>query len=378
MKRFIILVISLFFRSVYGQGDVQDINKLLLNDSSSLRLLFTYPDSSRQVIFSACTYPSGFTQLSDVQKTTTSAFQKLALKYSQKRQEQLWEISRYPELAGILLDNKDKNKKELKLLLKMYSKDAQNASFYFVKHSEALIEMERIRQDFELRRNALIKEFPLNVREAFTLLLNDPEVFSLLLDDMNTTAMLGDFFVSNQKLLNHLADSVYVQTAKENGLEYEDWKKGIGKDTVMQKELKAVSKKYATGEDQADDVYGSSQKQNVTVILNTPPYPYWAGYPHWYSYPYWRPYPWWYDAGFYLDPFGSIIFIGMPSYRFGWWYYGHPHYYKRYVRTSHYFDWHYQSHPRSRGDFNRSVREYNHGAPRNAPRGASSGGGRRR
>lgn len=379
MKLFIISIVLFLSGNILAQSDAQAIHNMLLNDSSSLRLLFSYPDSSRQVIFSACTYPQGFTRLSEIQKTTAAAFQKLASGYSQKRQKQLWDISRYPGLAAILLANKDKQKDELQAVLKAYPDDAQDASLYFVKHSEALSEMERIRLDFELRYSALVKDFPPDVREAFTALLHDPELFSLLSDDIHTTVAIGDLYERNAKLMNHTADSVYVQIAKESGLEYEDWKNGISKDTAIQKELKEVSKKYAAEEDQTDDVYGSSQKRNVTVILNTPSYPYWAGYPHWYHYPYWRPYPWWYNAGFYLDPAGSIIFIGMPSYRFGWWYYGHPNYYNRYARTSHYFNHHYQVHPRSRGGFNRSVRDYNHGAPRNAPRGTPNrGGGRRR
>ena len=378
MRSFITLVVLCFSGFAIAQNDSQTLQNMLQNDSSSLRMIFSYPDSSRQKVFSACTHPQGFTRLSEIQKTSAAAFRKLASVYSEKRQKQLWEISRYPNLVALILTNKDKSKEELKIVLKAYPEDTQSASLYFAKHHETLLEMEKIRLDFESRYIALVKEFPKEVQTSFATLLRDPELLSLLSEDMQTTVTIGDLFIRNPILLNRSADSVYSQTTKESGMEYADWKNGISKDTAMQKELKKVSKKYASEEDQTDDVYGTTSKRNVTTVLNTPAYPYWAGYPHWYSYPYWRPYPWWYNAGFYLDAGGSIIFIGMPSYGFGWWYYNHPHYYNRYHRTSYYFDHHYQGHPRSYGGFNNSIRNHSRyiqggGQPR-----MSQGGGRRR
>jgi hypothetical protein len=381
MKKLVLLLILPLFGKVFAQNDAAALQSLLVNDSSSLRILFSYPDSVRQDIFAAATYPQGFTRLSEISKASNASFQKLASGYNQKRQKQLWEISRYPKLPSLLIANKDKKKAQLDALLNTYPEETRKAADYFVKHTETLAGMEKIRLDFEMQYNGLVSDFPPEIRKSFTALLADPELLSLMSEDLRTTVSLGDIYKRNPKLLYHMADSVYLQIAGERGEEYEDWKTGIRKDTAVQKELREVSKKYASEEDNTDDVYESATQKNVTFVLSTPPYPYWAGYPGWYAYPYWRPYPWWYNAGFYWDPYGSMIFLGLPSYQFGWWYYGHPHYYNHYTRTSRYFDQHYQVHPRSQSGFNRGIRDYNYGAPRNAPRGTpgrSGGGGRRR
>jgi len=379
MKKLFALAILLFSIRVDAQSDAAVLQTLLANDSSSLRIICSYPDSIRRFVYIAATYPQGFTRLSEIQKTSSASFKKLASTYSQNRQKQLWDLSRFPELPGLILRQKD-NKEALATSLALYPEETKKAGLYFAKHSETLVKMDKIRLDFESQYKTLVKEFPAEVQASFQTLLADPELFALLSEDLHTTLTVGDLYKRNAGVLKHAADSVHEQIAKENGQEYDDWKTGITQDTAMQKELKDVTGKYVSEEDNADDVYGSDKKKDITVIIHTRPYPYWAGYPHWYGHPYWRPYPWWYQSGFYWDVNGSLIFIGLPTYQFGWWYYGHPNYYRHYHRTTRYFDHHYQGHPRSRGGFNRSVRDYQHNAPRNAPRGTPnrSGGGKRR
>ena len=349
--------------------------------------MFSYSDSSRQTILTSATYPQGFSRLNEIQKTTIASFKALVSKYRQGRQKQLWDLTRYPDLPALLLDNKTKSEKELNTLLQNYPKSTRKGAIYFTKHDDkALMEVENIRLAFESQYKTLIKDFPSEVQPAFKKLLQDPELISLLSDDIGTTIELGDLYKRNPDLVKHAADSVHAQIVKEDGEEYKEWKNGISKDTLVQKELKRVSKKYADENASYDDdayKHGDEpqpEQQFASTTLRIAPYPYWAGYPYWYQTPNWYPYPWWYQSGFYWNPYGSIVFFGMPSYHFGWWYYSHAHYYNAYPRTSHYFNQHYNGFPRSSGGFNRSVRDWNRGVGggRMGGGGRMSGGGRTR
>lgn len=363
MKKIVVIFTLALSTNVWSQNDVAALHKLISSDSSSARVIFSYPDSSRTVIFTAATYPQGFTRLEEIQKNTSAAFKKAVSKYNQSKQKQLWDISRYPGLIAMLINNKDKSEAELNILLKVYPQETKKAALFFVKKEyPILVEMENIRLDFESKYKMLVNDFPVEIQNSFNTLLRDPELISILTSDIKTTIKLGDLYKRNPGLLKHTADSVNAQIAKESGKEYEDWKAGISKDSTVQKELKQVSGQYAKDEEYLDDVY-KSEDRDVTVIYNTPPYPYWAGYPYWYETPYWHPYPWWYHSGFYWNPGGRIIFFGMPSYHFGWWYYNHPHYYQRYRRTSDFFDHHYQGHPHSNNGFNRSINEWQRRTP---------------
>lgn len=364
-KSLLLLSLLLLVKGNCAQNNKAQLSGLCTSDNSSLRTILSYPDSVRQMAYMASTYPQGFVRLNELQQSSSSAFRKMASPYCREKEKYLWEVSRYPELPALLIANRYKSKSELKLLLRNYPGETRNAALFSVRHASTLLEMEEIRRDFDNRSLSLIASFPDNVQKAFTGLLKDPELFSTLTNDLATTITLGDIYKSDAAFVNQFGDSVHLALADEERREYEDWKAGINSDPSVQGELKKVSKKYAA--ETGDEVYGDNGHES-RLVINILPYPYWAGYPHWYRHAYWRPYPWWYETGFYWTPGGSFIVTGMPGYRFGWWYYGQPYYYKHFFRTSHYFDRHYQGHPHSPNRFNRGIRDRNRSAPVRAPR----------
>ncbi|MDP2387113.1 MAG: hypothetical protein Q8M29_12125 [Bacteroidota bacterium] len=356
MKKLLLFFLVLVFVKGYSQDKtLADLNDLVSRDSSSVLLLFSYPDSIRNDILIVSTYPQGLVKMEEIQKKSSESFRNVTTKYNRNKQKKLWEITRYPELVALLIKNKDKSKSELKDLLKNYPDDVSKAAIEFVKNDpEMLVEMEGIRTGFEKKYTETVKDFPEEVKKSFSTLLQKPELISILSEDIKTTIMLGNLYKSNPEVVKHAADSLYVEITKANNAELEDWKDGINKDEEVQKELKKIAGKYEKEEQEyTDDVYYSKKYDiNIYTIM---PYPYWAGYPYWYERPYWYPYPWWYHSGFYWHPGGTIIFGGMPSYYFGWWYYNHPRYH--YPRTSEYFHHHYEQHRRSNQGFNKSTKE---------------------
>ena len=364
---------------VYSQSDVSFLYSLLADDSSSIQVLFSYPDSIRHEALIASTYPQGFTRLSEVQKISSTSFSDLISPYNRNKQNQIWNIARYPELPALLIANKDKPEKELSDILKNYPVETRKASQYFMKHDyNALVRMRDIQSKFESDHINAMQDFPFAAQRSFDILLRYPELFSVLAGDMKTTVMTGDLYKRNPVMVERVTDSIYQQRTKEYGTTYEDWKKGIKNDPAVQKDLQELSKKYQKDEgskETEDDVYATgkeeyqSESQAPVEVL---PYPYWAGYPYWYDIPYWYPYPWWYHTGFYWFPGGSIAFFGLPTYHFGWWYYNHPRYYNRYPNFYHY----YEGHLRSNGGFNRQWNGGGRGFY--GGRGGGFGGGRRR
>lgn len=351
------LVFSVFISSeIFSQNDIQLFNSLVSRDSSSIPLLFSYPDSIRNAILNTATYPQGFVRLNEIQKVSSASFLKAISKFSRNKQKQLWEITRYPALTNTLIENKDKPQNELEVLLKKYPDKIKKSAIDFTKKNfSTLVEIDEIHKDFITKYNEILKGFPENVRHSFNMLINYPELVKVLSEDMNTTVTLGDLYKRNPQMVKRKSDSLNSAIVKERGIEYEDWKKGISGDTAVQNELKKVSKSYEK-EMEEDDVYDGTV-HNEKIIKDITPYPYWAGYPYWYGRDYWYPYPWWFQLGFYWPIDGAMMFFGLPTYHFGWWYFNQPHYYSQHPHASNYFYNHFEGHRGSNSGFGRSMRE---------------------
>lgn len=355
--KYLLLVASVVLSTcLFSQSDVKIFDNLVSKDSSSVPVLFSYPDSVRNAILVASTYPQGFVRLNEIQKMSSASFKKIISQYNQRKQKQLWEITRYPGLTALLIENKGKSQQDLDGLLKKYPDKIKHSAIYFMKKKySTLVEMENIRQDFATKYKAVSKDFPVEVQHSFNLLLSYPELVTVLSQDMKTTVTLGDLYKRNSQMVKHKVDSLNREIAKARGMEYEEWKRGIASDTAVQKELKKVSKEYQKDMEE-DDIYAGGE-QNEAIVKDFTPYPYWAGYPYWYGRDYWYPYPWWWQLGFYWPLDGPIVFWGMPSFHFGWWFYNQPHYYSHYPNTSNYFNRQYEGHRNSNSGFNRGIRE---------------------
>ena len=358
MKSLLSIIILIFSYNLFSQNDSELFNKMVTNDSSSATILFSYPENIRNSIYITSTYPQGFIRINEIQKKSSASLKDAIAIYSRNKQKEIWDITRYPELTSLLIENKDKSKNDLEILLERYPEKIKRSAIYFAKNNYSmLVDIETIYINFKQSYNEILKDFPDSVKTSFNTLIKNPELITVLSEDMNTTVTLGDIYKRNPKLIKRKGDSLNYIIVTENGIEYEAWKNGIAKDSAVQKELKQVSKEYAK-DMQEDDVYGGTYNtSNPKVVINVDPYPYWAGYPYWYGRNYWYPNPWWLNLGFYYPIDGSMFFLGLPTYNFGWWYYNHPNYYNHYPKTSHYFYNHYNGHRNSNSQFNRSVHE---------------------
>jgi hypothetical protein len=371
MKRLFVLFI-IFPVSFCAQSDAANLQHLLENDSSSARLLLSYPDSIRNFVYTAAQYPQVVAKLGALQSSSSLAFQKLASKYSEERQKQLWDLSRYPELPSLIIANKGKRRKELLQVFSNYETHTKKAAVYFARHhSDDIEQMMNIQKNFNSGYREAVKNYPYSVKASFDQLLRYPELASVFSRDTTATRTLGSLYSQNPSLVKNVMDSASKQFAKEYSREFEDWKNGISSNPKVANDMKGLSRNYKKDSDyyEDDDVYatGAQEKVNPTAAnynsynnYYVNPYPYWAGYPSWYYTPYWYPYPSWWLAGYYWYPNRSFYFYGMPAYHFGYWYYNHPNnYYYRYPHAGNYFYQHYQTYPRSNSGMNRAVQQWN-------------------
>ena len=364
MKQLFLFLSVVSFSYINGQNAQKDFGNLVSKDSFVVTTLFSYPDSIYSAVLVASTYPQGFEKLSEIQKNSSSSFQKVISTFNRTRQKQLWEITRYPELIPILIQNKDKSKIELNALLINYPDKIKNSAIYFVRNNySTLVEIDNVHKDFKSNYQLLQKDFPGEVKESYNKLIRNPELITLLSENIQTTTALGELYRKNSSMVKQQADSLNFEIVKEKGIEYENWKQGIQKNTVLQKELRQLGEKYENEDTYDDDVYArSDDPREVNEVFDVSPYPYWAGYPHWYGANYWYPYPWWYQMGFYWPMHGPMQFYGLPTYHFGWWYYNQPQrYYRRYPNANNYFYRHNEGRRNYNSDCNRSTQEFYRG-----------------
>lgn len=364
MKQFIFLFSIILSTGIYSQKNAIEFDNLVSKDSTIVPILFSYPDSVYTTILIASTYPNGFVNLNELQKTSSDSFKKLISSYNRSRQKQLWELTRYPELISILIKNKEKTEKDLEEILKKYPNSINNSAIYFLRNEySTLLKIENIHLDFETKYSKLLKDFPEDVKKSYNTLLSYPEIITMLSEDIKTTMTLGELYKKDPASVKQKADSINFEITKEKGIEFENWKMGINRDSAVQKELMEVAKNYSQEDEYDDDIYAKpTDKRDVKKVYEVATYPYWAGYPYWYERNYWYPYPWWFHMGFYWPLNSPIQFFGLPSYHFGWWYYNQPNpYYHRHPNTTNYFYRHYQNRKNYNSDFNRSTHEFYRG-----------------
>lgn len=311
-------------------------------DLAAINALALYPDSTRMEIFTACEYPAIIVNVASLQKNSSAAFADLVSSYSQTKQEDVWNLSRYPGLITKIVDGGKKSKDELDAILLNYPGEIHDIAVKYGRDEyELLKKVDDLQLNTNQQFNDIISQYPADVQKTFTDLLQMPEVMSLLNDHLALTVRVGDKYRRDPQYVMHKSDSVAAVEAQVNAQQLVDWKQTMATDTNARNDMKAAANEYATdnGYDTkaVDAPMDSNQVDNTAVY----PYTYWFGYPSWYPYAYWYPYPYWYDWGFYYDAYGDMIFFGFPSFYFTNWYFWYPHHWNRYPHLGSAYIHHY-------------------------------------
>ena len=320
------------------------LEQLSSEDSAAINALVLYPDSVRRSIFTACEYPELIVHVAAFQKKTSQQFTSLLAPFSKTEQEDLWNLVRYPGLVHKLVDGGKKTKSEINAIMNDYPEEMRdNGLIYGRNYLEVLQEMDQLNAQSDLVFENMVGSYPLPVRAVFRDLVNYPEVLSLLNDHLQMSVLAGDMYRRDPQWVMHTTDSLSLEIARQNAADAAEWKKSMEDDPEAEKELQDAANEYAADNGYAVSTY-SQYLPNYCInqYCTVYPYPYWAGYPYWYPYNYWYPYPYWYDWGFYYGPGGHIVFIGLPSYYFTYWYFYYPHHFHHYPHLcNHYIHYYY-------------------------------------
>lgn len=300
-------------------------------DSAAINSLALYPDSVRVEIFTACEYPAIIVNLAALQKNSSAAFADMVSGYDKTKQEDIWNLTRYPNLIARLVDGGKKSKESIDTILNDYPAEIHDIALKYGRSDyDLLSKVNDLQNNTNQQFNNIVSSYPPDVQKVFNDLLQLPEVLSLLNDHLSLSVRVGDKYRRDPQWVMHKSDSNAAAQAKINAEQLNDWKQSLQQDSGTQDELKAAANEYATdngyNQSDVDAPLDSTQVDNTAVY----PYSYWFGYPTWYPYSYWYPYPYWYDWGFYYGPYGNIVVFGFPSFYFTNWYFYYPRHWDRY------------------------------------------------
>ncbi len=311
-------------------------------DSAAINALALYPDSVRVEIFTACEYPAIIVNVASLQKNSSAAFADLVSIYSKTKQEDVWNLSRYPNLISRLVAGGKKSKEDIETILTDYPAEIHAAALKYGRDEYDLLKkVDDLQNQTNQQFSSIISSYPTDVQKTFTDLLQLPEVMSLLNDHLSLSVRVGDHYKRDPQWVMHKSDSTATAEATINAAQLADWKQSLQQDSGAQSELKSAANEYATdngyNQSDVDAPMDSSQVTNTSVY----PYSYWFGYPTWYPYSYWYPYPYWYDWGFYYGPYGNMVVFGFPSFYFTNWYFYYPNHWHRYPHLGSAYIHHY-------------------------------------
>ena len=314
------------------------------DDREALEAVALYPEDVREHALQVASEPALLIDLQKLQERSQDDFRDLLGPYSQDDQEQLFELSRYPDLVEAIARGGEKSRAELERIAADYPEDVRAAALrQGSEHHKVVSRMHALLADFDGRFGDLIEDLPPARQQAFRGMLRTPELLSLLTEHTAMTVLLGDAFEREPGAVRDALADLNLQVAKRNAEDAKDWKRSVDSDPDLRRDYDAAAQDYHN-----DTGYSAYQAPSQTVVnVSINPYPFWVGYPWWYpvAYDYYDPWYWWYPrsswghCGYSYGP--RVVLYGgpfwapwYPSYHFTSWYFSHGDHHSHYPYLS--------------------------------------------
>lgn len=363
-----ILLIPAFLAS---QDDKSLLSQLVAEERETVDALVLYPEETRIAILEACLYPEVLVKTTRIQERTRAAFQDLIDTEPREVQEQIWDLTRYPDLISELASGSH-SQQNLEDLAGTYPEEIRESIIGVgSRHMQLLRQIHALDEEAAGTFEAVVMNYPAKTQEAYRHLVSLPEVLSLLTEDIELAILAGDVYRDDPAWVLHKADSLNLVVAQENAKELEEWKRSLEENPEAMEDLKASAEEFSGDYSYDDESYTSDDiyYEGDVVIERSPArrvvvehydhhYPYWFGYPYWYESPRWRPFPYWWDCGFYYTPGRTVVITHMPSYYFMHWYLFRPRHHYYYPHLSSHFVEHAIYHPRPTSSITVSVDQW--------------------
>jgi len=334
-------------------------------DRVAIEALALYPEDVRDHILEASSEADLLNDLEGLQERSKDSFRDLLDPYPQDDQQDLFDLSRYPDLVSAIADGGPKSRGDLERIAARYPEDVRGAALrQGTARHRVIVRMDALLDDFDKRFDDLVADLPPRKAQAFRALLGAPEVLSLMTEHGELTVLLGDAYDRDPKGTRERFADLNLQVARRNAEEAKDWKESVDTDPDLRRDYEAASRDY-----QADTGYSAYAPPSTTVNVVVNPYPFWVGYPWWYpvSYNYYDPWYWWYPRPYWGHcgwNWGPRFYVGFgagpgwapwdPTPFFTSWYFSSGYHHGRYPYLSdHYVDYywgHDDHHDRHGGD----------------------------
>jgi len=359
MKRFSLIVL-LF--ALLSQGFSQDEKRLLTalyeEDREALDALVMYPEDVREAILLVSEKPEVLVRMDGLQNLTASEFRTLLEGYSREKQEQFYDLVRFPELIVALVDHGRLTRQEIRDMSIEYPEETQKAALSLGRDDfGTLIQIRQLQKEFRYALAQIKSDYDVPVQESIDKLIGLPEVLDLLTENYRMTLLIGSLHQKDHDWVHQQLDSIGLEQARQNAKELEDWKEALEADPEALQELEASAESFAETQGYSQDQY-RRERQETVVVHHYHPYSYWFGYPHWYQYPWWYSYPYWHHWGFYYGHGGRIVVYGMPSWHYLSWHWHYPQHWHYYPHFSNCLVTHYQRHRHSSRSLSSTTRTW--------------------
>jgi hypothetical protein len=324
-------------------------------DQAAVEALALYDEATTHHALQAVTEADVLSDVVFQQERSRERFRQLLSPYPREVQEQLFEITRYPELIAGIVEGGLKSGYELETISAPYPEETRAAALAAgSSHWKVLARIDALLRDESSWLEARIAHLPEAKREAFRALVATPELLALLAENATLAVLLGDAYEREPEAVIAWLAAVRYEAQERSAEEARAFAQGVEDSPELAREVAAATIAY-----QQETGYSAYQP---TVVHQTQiyvrPYSYWVGYPWWYdaSYGYYSPWYYWYPRSYWA--FGSFYFgprlvvsFGVPHGGFWGWFFHRPIHHHHYPRVTHHVVQHYDRHhgPRHHG-----------------------------
>jgi hypothetical protein len=360
----VIMAIALGF-STQSSAQSEDKNRLLQmtdEDRTTIDAIAGYDTKIQGHILQVAKTPEVLNRIELMQKRSQNQFWMIIENYDRDAQTAFYDFARYPNLITELVSNGKPSFTDINRILLNYPEDIHATTKKYARmYFDVLQRIDQLNNETDKTFQLYLQPYDQRTRESVNILLSYPEIVSSLVEDKPFTTLLGEVYREDPEWVEHRLDQISHDLAVQNKEDLDAYKNQVLNDPEAYNEMLKASERFARENNQERYLERNSDPVIEVHLVNS--YPYWFGCPYWYSYPYWRPRPLYYHTGFYKNRFGSIIFVGLPSFHFiHWQTFYHPTVYPHlsynyYSFYEHHYKNHYQGniHPIPHYGFYRSI-----------------------
>ncbi len=302
-------------------------------EDEALTTLALADESLRDAILDASLHPNALASLAAIQERSSTAFRKRLEGESRGTQQDVWELSRYPELIDAIVLGGRPTRGAIDHLVEGYPERIQEIARGLALHHFSLVsDIATIREEAERENRITLTTLPLSTQASFEALIERPDLLSAMLREPEVTERIANLVRDDAWNARTILDREHELASARRERELDEWRDTIENDPEAERELRDSAERFAEDEGYDDPDYYAERRTEVHHYYHHP-YPWWFGPPHWRVG--WHWYPHHTHWGFHVSLGGGLVIHSLPSPVFSYWHYRRPHRHHHHYRHLH-------------------------------------------